>query len=86
MAFISPLLAAMMERNPSARPPIEEALTRFTEIASTVPGYARRWSLRETKKGRIVRLIQDIGSVRRECFYVLKHFFGTLYALTVTPY
>ncbi|KAL5492948.1 hypothetical protein ACEPAI_4396 [Sanghuangporus weigelae] len=70
MQFMASLVEAMTHREPTKRPSASEALARYEEIASALPGYVRRRRLKEIGKGNLASLLHDIGSLRRECSFV----------------
>ncbi|OCB91920.1 hypothetical protein A7U60_g788 [Sanghuangporus baumii] len=70
-SFLIPVVESMTQKKASERPSSAEALAHFERLVSSVPGYKRRWRLKETGKGRLGSFIQDVGSLGRECYYIL---------------
>ncbi|EJC99800.1 uncharacterized protein FOMMEDRAFT_127984 [Fomitiporia mediterranea MF3/22] len=75
--FLTPLVESMTQQVPEKRPSSADALKQFNELVSDIPGYARRWVLKDVGGGKLTSVIQDAGSVRRECFYILKSLLGS---------
>ncbi|KAL5530916.1 hypothetical protein ACEPAG_3792 [Sanghuangporus baumii] len=79
MQFMASLVEAMTHREPTKRPSASEALAQYEEIASALPGYVHRRRLKEIGKEKLASLLQDIGSLRREYFFVFCSLFKVCY-------
>ncbi|KAL5536309.1 hypothetical protein ACEPAF_130 [Sanghuangporus sanghuang] len=73
--FLIPLIEIMTQEIPTERPSSAEALAQFERLISSIPGYKRRWRLKEVGKGRLGTFIQDVGSLGRECYFIIGSLF-----------
>ena len=71
-----PLLEEMTRLDPVERPSALEALEKYEGIISDLPGYVRRQRLKELGKGKVSSLLHDAGTLRRECFFMLRSMFS----------
>ncbi|OCB91923.1 hypothetical protein A7U60_g791 [Sanghuangporus baumii] len=74
-SFLIPLVESMTQENSMERPSAAEALAHFERLISSIPGYKRRWRLKEVGKGRLGTFIQDVGSLGRECYFIIGSLF-----------
>ncbi|TDL18398.1 hypothetical protein BD410DRAFT_816219 [Rickenella mellea] len=74
---LRPLVEAMTQKEPCARPNAVDALAQFNAIYQELKPYTRRWRLEEAGESAISRHIGNIGSAAREIIHQSKHFFGS---------
>ena len=76
MEFLNSLVEDMTRRKPSERPSAADALARYEAMVSALPGYARRWRLKPVEAGSLRSFIHYVGSLRRECVFVIRSVFN----------
>ncbi|KLO17291.1 hypothetical protein SCHPADRAFT_821640 [Schizopora paradoxa] len=71
MEFLRPLIEALIQQDPKARPSAPQALSQFEKLVSARRGYSLRWRLRKRNEGLWSRNIRDIGSIGQEALFIV---------------
>lgn len=71
MEFLRPLIEALIQQDPKARPSAPQALSQFEILVSARRGYSLRWRLRKRNEGLWSRNIRDIGSIGQEALFIV---------------
>lgn len=74
--FLGPLIAAMMQRNPDARPTAQEALRRWRHIKTRVSLIQRASRMRGRDEGLVYTILFDILSFIKVVYVIAKKFTG----------
>ena len=73
--FLAPLVNAMTQTDPSARPTIDAALRQFHDILSKQPARSLRRLILYRDADKIDKFFRDVGTFRREAGFIIKSYF-----------